>query len=35
MDRGPRRPWPLGNSVKIPEALRPYMGGKDVIVPKH
>ena len=22
-------------SVKIPEALRPYMGGKDVIVPKH
>ena len=22
-------------SVKIPEALRPYMGGKDVIIPKH
>ena len=22
-------------SVKIPAALRPYMGGKDVIVPKH
>ena len=22
-------------SVKIPEALRPYMGGKDLIVPKH
>ena len=22
-------------SVKIPEALQPYMGGKDVIVPKH
>ena len=35
MDRGLRRPWPLGNSVKIPEALRSYMGGKDVIIPKH
>ena len=35
MDRGPRRPWPLGNSVKIPEALQPNMDGKDVIVPKH
>ena len=21
-------------SVRIPEALRPYMGGKDVILPK-
>ena len=21
-------------SVRIPEALRPYMGGKDVLVPK-
>ena len=22
-------------SVRIPEALRPYMGGKEVLVPKH
>ena len=22
-------------SVKIPEVLRPYMGGKEVLIPKH
>lgn len=22
-------------SVKVPAALRPYMGGKDVLTPKH
>ena len=22
-------------SVKVPEALRPYMGGKSVLIPKH
>ena len=22
-------------SVKVPEALRPYMGGKSLLIPKH
>ena len=25
---------PAGDSVNIPEPLRPYMGGKEVLVPK-
>jgi len=27
--------WSADGSVLIPEVLRPYMGGKDKLVPKH
>ena len=30
----PARQSRVGNSVKIPKVLQPYMGGKEVLIPK-